>query len=754
MGFSVFSKTTETLETQKQENLYMMTTSFSRSAFKTLLISACLAGATAFAVETNNISWPINGQPGRGLSQSTISIKRPAQNQQGGQRGGRGGFGGGFGGGGGNVSAVAAYPVSGLPATIEPSLYIIQEDGTHNLRLNFVESKERKIDANATETTFMMKDPAYPVTVDLIVTTYAKEDVITSQIHVKNNGTKDITILNRDSAFISIPNSNNTYLTSFYGNWGSEMTNLHEDLLPIGITKHVNSQISRVAVPDYPGCVVSFNGKAQEETGNVFIAAVAWSGSWEYSVSRADNGQAFFTAGTLPSPRKLTPNQEYTSPKIVFTYSSQGKGQASRNLHDYGRNYGIYNGNKERPIVLNSWEGVYMDFNQEKLTDMIKRAADAGAEYFALDDGWFGTGSHARNNDRAGLGDWVVNPQKLPGGIEYLCDTCEQNGIRFGIWVEPEMVNPNSALFEAHPEYAVQLKHRNRQQIRNQYNLDLTNEEVEQYVYDCVANILSKHPRIGYIKWDHNASANANPGSPAHPDDQGAFNDRLSEGYYRVMAKLRKNFPNVIFQACSSGGQRGDLGAMEYSEEFWASDQTNGINRVSIQWGWSHFFPSKAIAAHIGRLGTQCDFKFRADVAMTARLGIELDPKALRPDELTQMKQGIQTYKTLRPFLHAADLYRGRDPHASQTTELTFVGKDKKQAVFFGFKRANTPVSENLKVSGLDPQKQYRMTELNKDTEARIQEKTMSGADLMSKGIPVTFPQKVSSVVVKLEAAN
>lgn len=723
--------------------------------FRTMLWSACaITGSAALAVETNTISWPINGQPGQGLSQNTISVRRQAPaGQQGGPGGMRGGNRGGFGGGRG-ISAFATYPISGLSALMEPSLYIIQEDGQHNLRLNLVQQHVNKIDDNATETTFEMKDPLYPVTVNLIVTTYAKEDVITSNIQVINKGQKDITLLNRDSAFVSLPNNDNTYLTSFYGNWGSEMTGFHEDRLPMGITKHVNTQVSRVAVPDYPGCYISFGGKAQEDTGLVFAAAVAWSGSWEYGVTRADGGQTVFTAGTLPSPRILKPQETYTSPKIVMTITDKGKGQASRNLHDYGRNYGLYNGNTQRPIVLNSWEGVYMNFDEKKVDDLIARAADAGAEYFVLDDGWFANGKYARNTDRTGLGDWEVNTQKLPGGIKHLCDECEKHGIRFGIWVEPEMVCPVSALYEAHPEYAVYLKGRNRVQTRNQYNLDLSNKVVEQYVYDCVAKILRENPRIGYIKWDHNASANANAGSPANEDNEGAFNDLFTEAYYRIMEKLRKDFPNVIFQACSSGGMRGDLGALHYSEEFWASDQTNAINRIPIQWGWTHFFPTKAIAAHIGRLGQQADFKIRADVAMTARLGIELDPKALNPNELAVLKRGIETYKKIRPLLHSADLYRGRSPHESQTTELTFVAKDKSEAVFFGFKRNAGPVMEKLIVKGLDPNVRYKLTELNPDTDMRISEGIVSGATLMSEGISVRFPQKPSSVVVKLDVVK
>lgn len=683
-----------------------------------------------YTIQTAHTNWIFSGDTGSTLLQSTFGKSVPETCTS---------------------AALAVYPVRNLSALLEPSLCIIQPDGTHNLELQLAAVSESGLDDNASSTVFHLADPAYPVDVDLIITAYFAEDVITSRIRVINKGSQEIMLLDRDSAFVRLPYHHDTRLTSFYGCWGKEMTGFHEDRLPRGITKHVNSQISRAAVPDYPGCYLSFGGPAQEDSGDVFAAAVAWTGSWEYSITNTENDEVFFSAGTLPALRKLAPGRRYESPNVVMTWSSQGKGQASRNLHDYGRNYGIYNGKTERPVVLNSWEGLYMDFNEEIVTALIHRAAEAGAEYFVLDDGWFGNGKYARNQDTCGLGDWQVNREKLPHGIEYLCDECENVGLRFGIWVEPEMICPLSELFENHPDYAMQLRFRDRVPMRNQYNLDLTNREVESFVYNTVASLLSAHPRIAYIKWDHNATANVNPGSPANPDDQGALNDRFTEAYYRIISKLRNNFPSVIFQACSSGGMRGDLGTLQFSEEFWGSDETNALDRILIQWGWSHFFPSKAIASHIGRY-KEGDFKLRADVAMTARLGIELDPKILSDADFDTLKQGVAEYKKIRPLIHSADLYRGRSPHDSQVTELTFVAKDKSQAVFFGFKRHTDPHTENLLPRGIDASKIYRLTELNPDTAPRIVPGDFSGADLLANGIPVSFPSKQSSVVVRLDA--
>ena len=715
--------------------------------------------------ETEHLTWNLTGNVGSELRQGVFGAAKvtaaPAGNAGGrpgrggfggGFGGGMGGFGGGFGRGGGTQSAIAAFPR--LPSEVmEPSVYIIQEDGTHNLELRIAKKTVRALDDERTEAEFELKDPLYPVTVTLIATAFKTADVFTSQIVVKNNGTKNITLLDRDAAFINLPFSNETYLTSFYGDWGREMTEIHEDKVGRGVLKHLTNKGSRVAVPDYPGCYISFDGKLQEETGRVFAAAIAWSGSWEYSITTTQNNTVFFSAGVPGTPTILKSGESYTSPKIVMTFSNEGAGQASRNLHNYGRMYGVYNGDKQRPVVLNSWEGTYMDFNEAKLDTYIPDAAKLGVEYFVLDDGWFGD-KYPRNNDSQGLGDWMVNKAKLPHGIEHLCDLCEQNGIKFGIWVEPEMVCPKSELFDEHPEYATELKGRNVQLIRNQRVLDLANPVVEEYVYKCVADILTEHPRVAYIKWDHNCTLGANPGSHVDLDNQGSFSDKYTEAYYRIMEKLRKNFPNVIFQACGSGGMRGDIGALQYSEEIWGSDQTNGINRISIQWGWSHFLPVKAVAAHVGCLN-EGDYKFRTDVAMTARLGVELDPasgNARRLGDPAIIAKGIAVYKELRPLLHSADLYRGRSPMESQTTELTFVSRDKSEAVFFGFKRDRGAKTEKLKVSGLDPNAKYRLTEMNTDTEPRIVSgQIFTGAELKQNGIEVKFPDKVSSVNIKLD---
>ncbi|MEA4863538.1 MAG: alpha-galactosidase [Victivallaceae bacterium] len=645
--------------------------------------------------------------------------------------------------------ALCTFPPREEDALLLPAnLKIVQSDGSCNVELVFKSSETKAISNDVTEHIYHLEDPAYKLAVDVTVTAYKQENVFESQMSITNNGNAPIMILNRDAAFVALP-SGNTYISSFNGNGMREFTGFSESPAPRGIVEHRVAGTDRTALPDYPGVFISFDGPAKEESGRVFAAAVAWSGSWQYKVTRLPDERMFFSGGALDDPIKLRPAETYRSPRVIMTWSDSGKGQASRNFHNYARKYGIMNGFKERPIVLNSWEGVVFWFDENKLISMMDGAADLGVEMFVLDDGWFGN-EYPRNSDRAGLGDWEVNRTKLPGGIGKLVEEAHKRGLKFGLWVEPEMVNPESNLYHAHPDWIMSIPNRTAYTGRNQYLLDLSNPEVEEFIYNTVSRILRENPGIEYIKWDHNMNGQ-NAGAAHLGDNQGALSDKHNEAYYRIMARLRKEFPNVAFQLCASGGARIDYGAMKYHEEFWPSDQSNGIKRVPIQWGISHFFPTNTMASHINRY-EDGDFKLRADVAMTGRLGVELCPDILNASDRETVKRGIAAYKELRPLLHSADLYRGRSPFESTTTELTFVSQDKKQAVFFAFKLGSESGPMTLVMSGLNPDTAYDLIEINPDETPRAAPGTFSGRQLMETGVKVDFPAKPSSVVLKLTA--
>lgn len=647
------------------------------------------------------------------------------------------------------LPALNTFPARSEKAFIQPfNLTIKQHDQLKNLELVFKDMETVTPSDGLTQNIYHLIDPVYPVAVDLIITAANDCDVFTSQIKVVNNGKEYIELSQRDAANV-VFNAKTPFVSHFSGSWNNELNTFHEYELPVGTFENFNSGITRTAVPKSPGVFLSLDGKAKEESGEVFAAAIAWSGSWHYDFTRTPDGKVIFSGGAYPETIRVEGGKSYTSPEVIMTYSAQGKGQASRNFHKFARRYWIKNAQKQRPIVLNSWEGVYFTFDEAKIVSMMDGAKSLGVEMFVLDDGWFAN-KYPRDNDKAGLGDWQVNTKKLPSGIGHLIDEAEKRGLKFGIWVEPEMVNPKSECYEKHPEWVLNHSGRDMVPMRNQYMLDLSRPEVEDFVYNSVANLLKENSRIAYIKWDHNAFA-VNGGAPRLKEDQGALSERYNDAYYRIMAKLRQNFPNVIFQVCAGGGSRVDFGAMKYHEEFWASDQTNGLARIPIQWGYSHFYPSNAIGSHIGRYGDG-DFKLRADICMTARLGVELSPAAINDQDREIVKKGIAAYKELRPLLHTADLYRGRSPHESDVTELTFINADKTDAVFFVIKRGKAEEKVKVVCAGLDPEKEYVLSEVNPDVTPRFTPVTMTGKSLMTEGVPFTFPAKPSSAVVRLKA--
>ena len=689
-------------------------------------------------ITTKNIRWFFRMEPGKPLMQNGFGFNAASAPAQ---------------------QAILPYPLRGATGfRLDENLRIIQADGAHTVELVCDRLESRTRGEGILETRFFLVDRNYPVRAEYVVTAFWKEDVILAHLEIVNEGKEPVTLLNRDSAFVALDLEKDAWLTSFTGDWAREFTGVHEEKVVSGITKHQHRGAIRTAWPEWPGFYLSLNGKATEETGVVFAAALAWSGSWQYKISMLPavtphaKPELFISAGVQEDPVRLNAGSRYVTPELVMTASREGRGRASRNFHAYLKRDGIRNPDAVRRIVLNSWEGVYFNFNEDKIISMMDGAADLGVELFVLDDGWFGNGKFQRNSDNAGLGDWQENTAKLPNGLKHLIDEAEARGLEFGLWVEPEMVNPASRLFETHPEWAMQIPNRERIPARNQYVLDLSRPEVESFVYETVAGILKKHPRIRYIKWDHNC-VGLNLGSAALKHNQGALSDLHTQAYYRIMAKLRRNFPAVTFQLCASGGGRVDYGSMRYNEEFWASDETNAIKRIPIQWGFSHFFPSCAIASHIGRYG-EGDFKLRADVAMTGRLGVELSPDAITPEQRDIVRKGIAAYKNIRPILHASELYRGRSPHDSMLTELTFVMPDKSEAVFFAFLRKNSEktITRTLKVSGLDPDAIYRYTEVNpEDSVPRCSAAAASGRELMETGIEFTFPARPSSAVVHLK---
>lgn len=655
----------------------------------------------------------------------------------------------------------AMYPSYSGFFYLKPAVRLTQPDGVMTTDFVFSGSSSRVIDANRTETVISLKDRIYPVFADVVFTAYRDEDIITQKVILHHIGKKKMTVEQLASTYVPIE-SGDYYLTSFYGTWGQEARMQEEHLVrgvkSIECTKGMRS--TRITHPSY---LVSTGRPAEENDGEVYAGSLAWSGNYAISFEVDPAGKLHIVGGLnqFAAEYHLAPNRKFETPEMIHSYSSQGKGQISRNFHDWARRYNLNGGEKENPVLLNSWEGVYFKFDEPTLCKMIDDAADMGIEMFVLDDGWFGN-KFPRNGDKAGLGDWQVNEKKLPGGLASIADYAAGKGLRFGIWVELEMVNPDSELFQKHPDWIVKSGQREIPLKRTQYVLDLTNPKVQDFVFKSFDDVLSMSSNITYVKWDANRSI-ANPGSEYLPgDEQTHFWYDYVRGLYSVLDRIRAKYPDVMIQSCAAGGGRMDYGLMKYYDETWTSDNTYAPDRIFIQYGTSTFMPAKVMGAHVSanpnhQTNMPTPLKFRFDVAMSGRLGFELQPKDLSDSEKEFSRRAVETYKRIRPVIQQGDLYRLCSPYEGNGwASLMYVSKDRTKAVFFCY-NTEFRVAERFasKLYGLDPDRNYKVTEINKaDSSSAFsgEGKSFTGDFLQKTGINLSIKKPFTSTVLLLEA--
>lgn len=502
--------------------------------------------------------------------------------------------------------------------------------------------------------------------------------------------------------------------------------------------------------------MLSLDGKPQENTGRTIGAALEYSGNYKLFIDTDDSDYHHFFAGINEenSAYNLKKGESFVTPPLALTYSEEGLSGVSRNFHRWGRNHRLHNGDKERSILLNSWEGVYFDIDEAGMANMMKDIADMGGELFVMDDGWFGA-KYPRDNDSTSLGDWVVDTDKLPNGIQGLIDTAKANGVKFGIWIEPEMTNTVSELYEKHPEYIIKAANRPATQGRGgtQLVLDLANPKVQDIVFTVVDTLMRKYPEIDYIKWDANAPIMDHGSQYLTADNQSHLYIDYHNGFETVLNRIRKAHPDVTIQACASGGGRANWGVLPWFDEFWTSDNNDALQRIYMQWGTSYFFPAIAMGSHISASPNHQTFrripvKFRADVAMSGRLGLELQPKNMTDEEKAIVKNAIADYKKIRPIVQFGDIYRLVSPYDGKgIASLMYVNPDKNDAVFYWWK-TETFMNQQLPrvvMAGLDPDKTYTVHELNRiDNEPlSFEGKSFTGRYLMSNGLEIPLTHRV-----------
>ncbi len=637
------------------------------------------------------------------------------------------------------------YPAYGQNTPAEAAFAMTHADGNLSTVL-VATSVSTKGGPNATVTTIQLKDPVYGTKVALNYRAYRDVDIIEAWSEITNAEKSTVTLSEFASAMLPIRRGD-VWISYLSGSWASEG---YVNEAPIGQGELVirNKDGIRNSHTDHAEVMFSLDGKARENQGDIIGAALCYSGNYELKVATDDTDFHYFFAGINPdnSEYHLRKGETFRTPVLALTFSQEGLSGASRNFHKWGRKYMLAHGDKERKILLNSWEGVYFNINQEGMNQMMKDIADMGGELFVMDDGWFGD-KYQRNNDSSTLGDWVIDKRKLPEGIDGLLRDAKKHGIKFGIWIEPEMSNTVSELYEKHPDWVIKSPKRDVVTGRGgtQVVLDLSNPKVQDFAFGIVDELLTKYPEIDYIKWDANMSIVNHGSQYLTMTDQSHLYIAYHRGLAKVCDRIRAKYPDVTIQACASGGGRANWGILPWFDEFWVSDNTDALQRVYMQWGTSYFFPAIAMASHISATPNHTVFrttslKYRIDVAMSGRLGMEIQPKNMTDAEKELCRKAIADYKTIRPVVQFGDIYRLVSPYDHKgVASLMYVSEAKDKAAFYWWKTESF-YNERLprvKMAGLDPNKQYRIKELNRvDLQPLYcEDKVYSGDFLMTYGL-------------------
>ena len=659
-----------------------------------------------------------------------------------------------------------SYPAFGLQTVGEKAIAITQPDGNMSLDLA-VDAVTQYTSKDGEITEVLLKDKIYPVWVKQCYKAYKGTDIITTWVEIGNAGKKPVTLFQFASAYLPMFRGDN-WLTHFHGAWGAEHT-MDEEKLTNGQKVIANKDGLANTETDNPSFMLSLDGKPQEETGKVFGGVLAWSGNYKLKLDVRNTALNIIAGMNEESSQYiLEPKETFVTPEFAMTYSTNGKGGVSRAFHHWACQYKMNQGERLHDILLNSWEGVYFKVNQKGMDEMMEAFSAMGGELFVMDDGWFGN-KYPRNGGNSSLGDWEVCKEKLPEGIEGLLASARKHHIKFGIWIEPEMSNTKSELFEKHPDWILKFDNRplSTGRGKTQVVLDLTNPKVQDFVFGVVDNLMTNYPEISYMKWDDNCSLLDYGSSYLPKNKQSHLYIEYNRGLQKVLQRIRAKYPELVMQLCAGGGARVNYGLLPYFDEFWTSDDTDALQRIYMQWGVSGFFPAIAMASHVSadknhQTGRRIPLKFRFDVAMSGRLGMEIQPKDMNDVDKAFAKRAIAAYKDIRPVVQFGDLYRLVSPYDNKgVSSLMYVTSEKNKAVFYAYKISHfiNMVIPKVCMNGLDPSKNYRLVDLTPVDSSKpcdLNGKIISGKILMEEGIALKslLKSEYSSLALQLQAVD
>jgi alpha-galactosidase len=631
--------------------------------------------------------------------------------------------------------AVPAFPLALFPLVVptfgeealrEPALRITHPSGALGTRLVAVGATSADHAAGIVHRV-VLRDVVEPVEVVLVLRTWPAHGVIEQWLEVTNPTDGELVVHQAASAAPALPGAD-LHLTRWGGGWANEWTEWTERVQPG--TKTVASfggVRSSLYLP--PVVLCSHGGRAREEEGEVLLASLEWGGDVRFDVELTHHRHARLLAGVehRGAHRVLGPGERYVTPPAVLAWSGAGVGPLSRRLHRWVRDHVVRDGHRDRAIAFNNWEAMGFALDTASVIDVVDGAAATGAELFLLDDGWFGT-THPRDDDEQGLGDWDVDPAKFPDGLAPVIDHTLAAGLRFGLWVEPEMVNPRSQRYEQHPDWVIDAPGRERREERQQLVLDLCRPEVAEHVLDVIDRVLALHPGISYLKWDANRDL-FDVGSAALPADRQSHLavDRV-RATEAVMAEVARRHPDVELMLCASGGGRSNLSDLRWFHELWTSDNTDPVDRVRIQWGASHLLPALVLGAHVTRWGAK-PVPFGCAVAMSARFGFDLDPRTMDDGERAVAAAATESYRTIRSLVQHGDLHRLVSPVEGPRAALAYVHGD--EAVVFAYLLEDDPdAGPPIGLPFLDVEVEHQIEDLTPGSPERGRRWVRSGAEL------------------------